>query len=99
MRKLIGHAFVDSGSVWIGDPCYVIGGDASHGFEDWKEYCANLSKIGHWDSDDNYCQPAGDGIGFHVQTYWGDGSYPVYAEVDDRGIKSVHIYFDDEGTS
>ena len=92
MKKQIGTVFVDSGSVWVGDPCYVIGGDASHAVEDWNAYHKNLTDLGFWGNQDASIEPLGIGVGMHIQTYWGDGEYPVFAEMEDSGrIKSITI--------
>lgn len=97
MKKFIGFVSVDSGSVWVGDPCYVIPSEAADSVESWSDYCDALDKINHWTSGKSFCQPLGQGIGLHVQTRYGDGSYPVFAEVNSDGsISNVTIDFDDE---
>lgn len=89
--KQIGSVSVDAGCIWVGDPCYVIGGDSSFSPALWADYCKILDEIDHWDSGESYCEPLGDGIGMHVQTMYGDGSYPVYAEFDGNKVKRLII--------
>ncbi len=83
--KRIGTVSVDAGCIWVGDPCYVIGSDASFAPAFWMDYCKILEDIGHWDRNDDYCEPLGAGIGMHIQTVHGDGGYPVYAEENSSG--------------
>lgn len=94
----IGEVWVDAGCVWVGDPCYVFGKDSSFGPSSWSEYCDILDKAGHWNSDKDYIASLGEGIGLHIETLYGDGSYPVYAEYGEgfggRGISRIIIDFD-----
>lgn len=93
--KEIGTVFVDAGCIWIGDPCYVLGKDSTHGPEDWSSYCDLLADKGHWHSDESYIEPLGRGIGMHVQTLYGDGEYPLIAEFNASGqITKVTVDFD-----
>ena len=92
MKKLIGHMSVDAGLCWVGDPCYVMGSDSSHGVSDWDEFCSKITEMKH------HAAPLGDGIGFAISTGFGDGSYPVYIETSDEGewgerVKSITIDF------
>jgi len=95
MKKLIGHMSVDAGLCWVGDPCYVLGDDASNRVHSWSEFCSSLYKGG---GHEHYSAPLGDGIGFAINTGFGDGSYPVYIETSDDGawgerVKSITIEF------
>ena len=92
MKKLIGHMSVDAGLCWVGDPCYVMGSDSSHGVSDWDEFCSKITEMKH------HAAPLGDGVGFAISTGFGDGSYPVYIETSDEGswgerVKSITIDF------
>ena len=96
-RVRIGSIGVDSGMCWIGDPCYVIGKDSSHGVEEWHDFCDKMKYEGLHE------EPLGSGIGLAVTAGFGDGVYPVFAEISDEGawgkrIKSITIDFisDDE---
>ena len=97
MKEFIGEVFVDAGCVWVGDPCYVMGEDSSSGPQTWSEYCEKLRELGHWDSGQSQCEPLGKGIGLHIQTLYGDGTYPVYAEINSDGkVTSFTVNFDDD---
>lgn len=97
MKKQIGQVSVDSGSIWVGDPCYVLGEDSSSGPEDWAAYCTILDNLGHWSSDNSYIEPFGHGVGMYIQTTWGDGTYPVIGKFDKAGrLTSVTVNFDGE---
>lgn len=74
--------------IWVGDPCYVIGRDSSHGPEDWAEFCAKTNL------DQPVDEPLGDGIGFAIESGYGDGSYPVYVRRSREGrIAAVKVIF------
>lgn len=70
---------VDAGVVWIGDPCYVLGDDASNRVKDWLDFC---DKIGN----DSVSTPLGEGTGVCVSSGHGDGTYEVSIEQDHHGI-------------
>ena len=70
---------VDAGVVWIGDPCYVLGDDASHRVKDWQDFC---NKIGN----DSVSTPLGERTGVCVSSGHGDGTYEVNIEQDQHGI-------------
>lgn len=36
----VGEVFVDAGCIWVGDPCYVMGDDASKRVHDWQRISA-----------------------------------------------------------
>jgi hypothetical protein len=91
MKVKIGHVSVDSGAIFVGDPCYTITSDASHHIKTWSEFCEK-SPFGKKDYD--VTEPAGPGIGLVVPTMYGDGTYPVYATIKDGRIASVTIDFD-----
>lgn len=80
--KQVGSIAVDSGQVLLVDPCYVLTGHA------YEEVCGRTLDLC------GFGQVAG---GFATATLYGDGVYPVYAEVDSRGrIVSLTISFADE---
>ncbi|MGW3323912.1 hypothetical protein [Streptomyces virginiae] len=92
-RVKIGTVMVDSGTVMIGDPCYTITGDASHHIKTWREFCDRTP----WgEKPYDVTEPAGAGIGLSIPTYWGDGSYPVYADIQNGRIARVTVDFDPE---
>ncbi|AWN07355.1 hypothetical protein SEA_NABI_61 [Streptomyces phage Nabi] len=87
----IGMVSVDSGTVFVGDPCYTVTGDASNHVETWREWC-DRSPFGAFPFD--VTEPVGPGLGLSIPTYWGDGGYPVYAEIENGRVKRVTIDFD-----
>lgn len=95
-RVRIGNVWVDAGMVWIGDPCYVLGADASHGPKTWEEFCDKLDSAGRYTGPHSvYTSPLGEGIGFAVDSGYGDGSYPVTVVLDEQTgrVKSLHVDF------
>jgi len=84
---LIGHCAVDSGQIMIIDPCYVIkqykDGEAD---KKYTEVCEVTL------SDKGYGNILG---GLATTTLYGDGQYPVYAELNDAGkVVTLTIDFD-----
>jgi hypothetical protein len=96
-RVLAGYADVDAGLIWVGDPCYIMGDDASNRVVAWHDFCDKL-----WSGDydeKGFSAPLGQGVGVVVQSGYGDGTYPVYVEYADGRVKSVTVEFigdDDE---
>ena len=84
MRKLIGNIGVDSGSCWVGDPCYVLPDDARHNpGEDWDEFCRAMLRSSHKEFPAGVC----------VSTGYGDGEYPVHAVIKDGVVQSIEVTF------
>ncbi|MEU9605425.1 hypothetical protein [Streptomyces sp. NPDC048057] len=90
-RVKLGMVDVDSGTVFVGDPCYTITGDAPRHIKTWPEWCSQL----RWNGK-NYdvVEPVGSGVGLSIPTMYGDGSYPVYAEIVRGRVARVTIDFD-----
>jgi hypothetical protein len=86
--ELVGHIGVDAGLCWIGDPCYILQ-DTSEGRpkslgKDWSEFCDGLGE--DYPTRKSYDYDIGhEGLGVCVSTGFGDGTYPVYAKVIDKG--------------
>ena len=89
----IGEIGVDSGLVYIGDPCYV-----------WKEDGIARKQIGDWDQ---FCNTL-DGVPYPLHHAFGilgvvaasglgDGRYPVYATIEDWVITSITVKFLEDG--
>lgn len=74
--ETLGYIGVDSGTIMVVDPCYVIPdelwSDSCHEFDDKKGF------------DKRYAEMADGGI--HILTAHGDGSYAVEALRDSRGV-------------
>jgi len=90
--QLVGEIGVDAGICWIGDPCYIIGKDASNNiWPTWNSFCDTIDpekrtqqynyKLGH------------AGLGVLVSTGFGDGVYPVEANFKKGRVKEVRIKF------
>jgi hypothetical protein len=103
-QTLIGHVAVDSGQIMIADPCYIEAGFNNQFDPDTKNQgeqpkyemnydgCCNatLSKRGFGQLGNEYTEMLGLACG----TLYGDGVYPVYAEMKDGRVKSLTIDFD-----
>lgn len=95
----VGSVDVDAGLIWVGAPCYVIRDSdetrpSSLG-KDWFGFCDNLFK-GRVDGVTNFEHDGGfGGMGLAISTQFGDFTYPVYVEHDDRGRpRRILIDFD-----
>ena len=85
MKKLIGRFGVDSGQAMVGDPCYLDAWNQESDFNYERACEATIKKeygvLGH-----------GKSVVF--STGYGDGLYPVYAEINDEGrIEKITIDF------
>ena len=89
--KKIGSVGVDAGCIWIGDPCYIMGDDASFKVDKWEDFCNLLNEFEF--DENNFAEPLGKGIGTVVSSGYGDGEYPVYATISHGRVKSVKIQF------
>jgi transcriptional regulator with XRE-family HTH domain len=96
-QEEIGRIDVDSGTVYFGDPCYLI---SSTPWDDWAAWCKRfekngVTKVGHDNQATTEEEKGTKGI--CVYTAWGDGSYPVYAVRGIEGrIMKIVIDFDDQ---
>jgi len=101
---LIGHFGVDSGQAMVGDPCYL------DEWEPWNDkvdtFDEHVNKAGQYSYlgacgvtlKQGYGE-LGNGTAVAFSTGYGDGYYPVYAELDDDGrVAKIVIDFigDDE---
>jgi hypothetical protein len=91
-EKYIGGVAVDSGQVMIVDPCYVTTGD------NYRIICdATLSPEGGDEVDFACIGGSGTACAVAHTTRYGDGVYPVYADMDKEGrILSLRIVFADD---
>jgi hypothetical protein len=90
-RELVGRIGVDAGLCWVGDPCYVLGDDASDRVRDWGTFCEALKRTGQYEK--GHCQPLGPSVGLAISTGYGDGHYPVFVERENGCISRVTIEF------
>ena len=94
--KQIGVVGVDAGLIIIGDPGYLIhtkpDTESTLG-KDWDEFCDIISE-GKRPTMKQFTFPLGNpGLAVVVSSGFGDGMYPVYAEIENGVIKSVKIEF------
>jgi hypothetical protein len=98
---LIGQFAVDSGQAIVGDPCYL------DDWEPWNDkkvsFDEHVNKVGHYGYLGACNATLGKGFGqlgnqaVAFSTGYGDGLYPVYANINEDGrITKVVIIFDEE---
>ena len=87
----IGNISVDAGTCWVGDPCYVLGDDASSRVKSWSGFCDKIEKEGYYDKG---ALALDNGLSVIVSTGYGDGSYPVYATFKGGMCVGVRVDFD-----
>jgi hypothetical protein len=91
-NKLLGYCAVDSGQLIVSDPCYLRNwkdGEYDDQSSHYRKACAVT--LGGYGGEVLVSGIAGMGVAF--QTGWGDGSYPVYAQIKDGRVKKVSIEF------
>ena len=91
---------VDSGTIWIGDPGYIIDqeSDGVNGSA-WNKFCDAIHKIKQYASNGmsmhpELAEPLGEGVGIAIDT-GGDGGYtvkPTYNEVSGK-VVSITVDF------
>ena len=79
MKKLIGHIGVDSGNIFIIDPCYIKNHPELFDDDKWGDFV----KARHPTEKSIQAMPLFSGVVSH--TNYGDGDYPVYVTFDDEG--------------
>lgn len=98
MKQLIGYFAVDSGQAMIGDPCYL---------EEWKPWESDKiafdehhNKVGEYGylgaCNATLTKGYGElnkGSGVVFNTGYGDGMYPVYADIEDGRVQSITVNF------
>lgn len=94
----IGEIGVDAGLCWIGDPCYILGDDATHRFETWDEFLKELGNERGPTAKQFHYKMGHPGLGVCVSTGLGDGHYDVYAKFVDledwgRRIAEIKVVF------
>ena len=105
--RYAGRTGVDSGSILITDPCYVIReqgeGSPYQPFESYEQLMEAASDTfdaqKHIDAAQCTNQFGAD-IGVYISRFGGDGVFPVYVELDDQGhVIAAQIRFDGENPS
>lgn len=103
--EVIGHFGVDSGTVMIIDPCYVLKDERVLDpkgaiFGETSEYLRTVESTceSPWHGPVLLDEYPGQDMGVVCGTLWGDGTYPVIAEYNNSGrIVRLIIDFDYEG--
>jgi hypothetical protein len=106
MKKVIGEVGVDSGQILVCDPCYIDSQWKKERFEGNTEeppkypfsYNACSKKTcNSYDGQLNF-EMGHSGVGVVTSSGYGDGCYPVIADIDDRSgrVKSITIVFIDD---
>ena len=93
---LIGHFSVDSGQAMVGDPCYLDNWKAEYdNFDDYKNSEGQYGYLGaaYATLTNNY-GVLGGANAVVFSTGYGDGYYPVYAELNEDGrVAKIVIEF------
>lgn len=93
MKKYVGEVWVDSGQVMIVDPCYLKSWEDTDAFPDEKpEGTFNYSGACEVTLSEERMGQIDHGA-VVSSTAYGDGVYPVYANIEDDVIKSLTIEF------
>ncbi|KLU10629.1 DUF4241 domain-containing protein [Kocuria sp. SM24M-10] len=83
--EYIGDVGVDSGLMWLGDPCYVMGDDAPTRVPKWGEFVDRTFDPKYQIDEAGVSQPVGEKLGMAVSSGYGDGLYPVYITRNSEG--------------
>jgi hypothetical protein len=86
-KRRVGPIGVDSGLLWLGDPCYTLPDDSRvNPGRDWDAFTKTMIDM-PYPAMKNW-----DGLGVCVST-GGDGSYPVDVTLVDGRVQSVTVTF------
>jgi len=96
--RVVGYIGVDAGLCYIGDPCYVIGKELGANYEEFLKYLPEQHDQA-WAIEYSNIPQAPDRAtpvrAVVVGTGFGDGMYPVEAEIDGDGrVRKIIIDFD-----
>ena len=73
----VGIVGVDAGLMWLGDPCYIMGKDASEQpAQTWEEFCSKIETMR--DAQQFNYKMGHAGLGVVVSNFGGDGNFPVF---------------------
>lgn len=93
-QRRMGYVGVDSGNIWIGDPCYIMGENPPEVTRNWDHFVERMFDPRTRTTDDSFSQPVGDKLGMAIPSGLGDGIYPVYATFDEDGaVATVTVDF------
>jgi hypothetical protein len=95
--RTLGWVSVDSGLIWIGDPCYIIHNE-EHNHDlgrSWSEFCDTIKNKQHHSFDHN---AVGEGLGVVTSTKYGDGFYPVIGFFAEDSNRPSFVAVDFDGT-
>jgi hypothetical protein len=89
--EMIGSFGVDSGTVLIVDPCYVLDGEGKYPLSfghNWEEFVVMnlMDDHGHLTSKQLHGE-----MGVVSSTGYGDGVYPVWARMDNTGTRIAEL--------
>jgi hypothetical protein len=86
--KFVGNLAVDSGQMLVIDPCYVLPRGVEGGKPDYDDL------IKQWKDDDKeqIAVPV-EGLGWVTNTGFGDGTYPLYAYVNEGRTMALVVLF------
>ena len=87
-RFFVGSVGVDSGQIFITDPCYIKHSKELYDESKWQEFCDARFP-------NRTTKPAVEMMGgVCTSTNFGDGEYPVYVTLDADGIpKKIEVIF------
>ena len=94
--ETVGEVYVDSGLVWLGDPCYIVP-ESPTPLKSWDHFLSRLENTdgegaNHWKID--HTTPLGEGIGMAITSGHGDGCYPVEVQYDMQGrVSAMRVVF------
>ena len=93
----VGEVGVDAGLIWLGDPCYIIGKEADHRWDEWSDFCNDMDQDNWPDTKQFNFRMGHAGLGVTVSTGYGDGLYPVEVKRTSKGrIAEVRLVFIEE---
>lgn len=94
----IGFLTVDSGIIWLGDPCYILHQtDSINNIigKDWMDFCSIIDTNEQYGATSfSWSDDQESGFGIAIESARGDGSYPVYARYKNGVICEINIRFD-----
>ena len=92
--EYIGKVGVDSGTMMLGDPCYISDDKRLHSNKGWSKFCEEIFTK---QFDSMRHTQIGKGTAVVTETGGGDGEYPVYITRNNEGrVMSLTVVFIDE---